>query len=900
MKRFATIQAMFLVGAVLLQISIAAAQDEPTSSTEAAAIDESAAPFTPPVLLRTVEATYPPEAVEQQIEAEVILEIDIDATGQVEGVVVAVPAEPAGLGFDEAAVEAASQFEFTPAKEGDTPVPARITYRYRFTLDGVVAPEEESAESDPPAQTGPPEQPVEPAEPVLSFRGELVERGTRLPIVGETVTVFRGDGEEAVGFEATTDENGEFLFYDLAPGFWRLLAEPEGYFPLRIEEEITAQVLTEARYFLEKGDYNPYDVLVEGQQTRREVNRTSLAIEEVEKIPGAAGDVLAVVKNLPGVARTGPLSGNIIVRGSSPEDTEVFVDEVNVPIIYHFGGTRSVIPLGMLDQIDFYPGNFSTRYGRATGGIVDVRLKRLNPEKVGGYLDVNLFDSGAYIEAPLGDKAAIAVAGRRSYVDTFLDLLVPDDAGVNLVTAPRYYDYQLLLNLRPSSAHEISAFVFGSDDELRLLFDNPANFNPEIRANDASTSTRFYRTVLKYEFAPNEMVTNTFRATSGRNWIYFGLGEQLFLDIESYTAQLRDVLTLKFNDALTLLGGVDYLFNRADVSIKFPQASKEGEQGGRPDLDTLRFTESSEDFQSIAGFFEVQATLWDRLLIIPGIRADYFSQVDQTSFAPRLTLRYQLNDQWTLKGGIGRFFQEPSFDETDDVFGNPQLGLESAWHYSAGVEYRPLPHLTLDITGFYKDLDDLVSRTSETSNEDGEIVPLNFDNRGEGRVYGLEVLFRHDLSNNFTGWLSYTLSRAERKDGGADDYRLFDFDQTHILTLLGTYYLPRNWSIGMRWRLVSGNPYTPRGGSVYVVDDGIYEAFLGEPNSERLPPFHQLDLRIDKRWVFENWMFTAYLDLQNVYNRANPVGRTYNYDSSETGVQQSLPLIPIIGIKGEF
>ena len=118
--------------------------------------------------------------------------------------------------------------------------------------------------------------------------------------------------------------------------------------------------------------------------------------------------------------------------------------------------------------------------------------------------------------------------------------------------------------------------------------------------------------------------------------------------------------------------------------------------------------------------------------------------------------------------------------------------------------------------------------------------------------------------------------------------------------MLGTYNLPRNWSLGFRWRLVSGNPSTPRDGAVYVVDDGTYAPVPGERNSERMPPFHQLDLRVDKRWILDNWMLTAYLDLQNVYNRANPVGYSYNFDSTERRTSQSLPIIPIIGLKGEF
>jgi hypothetical protein len=715
------------------------------------------------------------------------------------------------------------------------------------------------------------------------------------------VTVFRGKGDDQFGFEATTAEEGDFVFYDLAEGEWKVGAEPAGYFPLRTREEVTAGSRTEARYYLEKGDYNPYDVLVEGVETRKDVSRTTLAVEQVEKIPGTAGDVLKVVQNFPGVARSSPVSGDIIVRGSSPEDTEVFVDGVGVPIIYHFGGARSVIPTGMLDRIDFFPGNFSVEYGRATGGVVDVGLKDLRPEKVGGYVDVNLFDSGAYLEVPIGDKAAVAVAGRRSYIDTFLGAVVPDDAPVNLITAPRYYDYQLLGSYRPARGHELRAFVFGSDDKLEVLFDNPADLNPQLEANDATTSTRFYRTLIEYDFRPNEKFSNELKLSGGRNWIYFGLGDQLFLDINSYSGQVRDTMRVALSDDFAIKGGVDYLLTRAATSIKLPSPTKEGESGGGLDLDRVLFAERPEqDFHSAAAFVEFEARFLDRLLVTPGLRLDYFSQVDEIAVSPRANARLKVHDQWTLKGGVGLFYQEPFFDETDETFGNPDLGLESAVHSSFGVEYRPLPHLTIDVTGFYKRLDQLVSRTDETVVRDGEVVPLNFVNGGVGRVYGMEVLLRHDLSNNFTGWLGYTLSRSERKDFGSDDYRLFDTDQTHILTVLGTYNLPRNWSLGFRWRLVSGNPSTPREGAVFVVDDGTYAPVPGAQNSERMPPFHQLDLRVDKRWIFDNWMLTAYLDIQNVYNRANPVGYSYNFDSTERRTSQSLPIIPIIGLKGEF
>jgi outer membrane receptor for ferrienterochelin and colicin len=221
-------------------------------------------------------------------------------------------------------------------------------------------------------------------------------------------------------------------------------------------------------------------------------------------------------------------------------------------------------------------------------------------------------------------------------------------------------------------------------------------------------------------------------------------------------------------------------------------------------------------------------------------------------------------------------------------------------HYSGGFEYTPRPYLNLGVTGFYKSLYDLVSPTDALTTRDGQTVPLNYTNGAVGRVIGLEISAKHELMNNLFAWVSYTLSKSERKDPGASKYRLFDHDQTHILTVTGSYRLPKNWEIGTRFRYVTGKLYTPVSGSVYDADTDAYSSISGRVNSARVDAFHQLDIRIDKRWIYKSWMLNAYLDIQNVYNRANVTDMGYNYDYSKKSPQVGLPLIPVIGLRGEF
>jgi TonB family protein len=850
-----------------------------------------------PVQTRFVEAEYPPQAREQGIEAEVILLLDIDEQGKITAVGIAEPAEPPDIGFDEAALVAAQSFEFEPAEMDGKPIAVQITYRYRFTLTPATA-------TPPPApdQTVIPPAPPPPARsrpPTVNLAGQLLERGTRDPLVGVTITVFRDDVDPPVGFEATSNASGQFEFYDLSPGEWKILVEPPGYYPYRTSEQIATGERVDVTYHVERGSYNPYDVTITAKRPRKEVSRTVIAAEEIDKIPGGAGDPLTVVQNFAGVARTAS-PALLVVRGSAPEDTRVFVDGIGVPIIFHFGGLKSVIPVGVLQSIEFYPGNFSPIYGRAIGGIIDVRVKDLTPNKLGGYADVSILDTGVYLETPVGDKAAVAIAGRRSYIDGILSLAIPDSAGVTLRTAPRYYDVQLLANYRPKRTHNLRFFGFGSDDRLRLLFDNPADLDPALEGNDISNVTTFYRGLLQHRYVPGTGFENDLRVSAGYETVRLSAG-QLGFDIALTSAQLRNLSRIRLSDRVTLVAGTDVSMGVADVFVKLPRPPKEGAPTTDVDLSEIVTTTSEGDrLWAAAAFVEAEVKAGPGLLVLPGLRLDYFGLTGQTVLQPRLTARWQVTEPATLKGGVGLFVQEPQLDETDEVFGNPDLMAERAIHYSVGAEYKPAPWLTLDATAFYKDMSELVSPTDAVVMDGSTARLLLYDNGGTGTVYGLELQARHDLAHNLTGWLAYTLSRARRTDSGSAQSRLFDFDQPHILTVVANYRLPRNWLVGGRLRLVSGSPNTPVIASVFNSSTDQYDPVFGPVNSGRNRTFHQLDLRVDKRWIYQGWILNAYLDIQNTYNRANAEGVAYNFDYSDSEALPSIPILTIIGLRAEF
>ena len=336
--------------------------------------------------------------------------------------------------------------------------------------------------------------------------------------------------------------------------------------------------------------------------------------------------------------------------------------------------------------------------------------------------------------------------------------------------------------------------------------------------------------------------------------------------------------------------------------MRFPRPPKEGEPPQNISIEDPVTANIEGQYEWLpAVFVEGELKPVEDLLVLPGLRVDRFTRTGETSVQPRLTARWQIDGgPFTLKAGAGLFVQEPDFEETSEEFGNPDLITEKALHYSAGVEYKPRPWLTLDVTGFYKDMRDLVSPTDAVVEEGDGVRPLIYDNQGSGQVYGMELVARHEFNNNLAGWIAYTLSRAKRRDSGADEDRLFDFDQTHIFTAIASYVLPRNWQVGVRMRIVSGNPRTPVIGSVFNAGTDQYDPIYGRVNSTRNPLFHQFDLRLDKRWIYQSWMLNAYVDIQNVYDSANPEGLRYNYDYSESQSNQGMPIVTILGLRAEF
>jgi hypothetical protein len=149
----------------------------------------------------------------------------------------------------------------------------------------------------------------------------------------------------------------------------------------------------------------------------------------------------------------------------------------------------------------------------------------------------------------------------------------------------------------------------------------------------------------------------------------------------------------------------------------------------------------------------------------------------------------------------------------------------------------------------------------------------------------------------FFGWVSYSILRSERKDAPGLAWRLFDYDQSHVFTALGSYDLGKGFEIGLRFRFATGYPRTPVLGAYYDAQTNTYQPIFGEHNSLRIPSFASLDARFAKHFKINRMDGEVYLDVQNVTDHSDPEEIVYNTNYTQRGYITGFPILPVIGAR---
>ena len=625
----------------------------------------------------------------------------------------------------------------------------------------------------------------------------------------------------------------------------------------------------------------------------RDVTKRTVENKVVQRMPGTRGDALRAIEIMPGVARTSLGQGDPILRGAAAGESQVFLDGIPVPFMFHFGGLTSFMSSRLVEKLDVYPGNFSPRYGRAVGGVIDITARDPATDRLHAVLDLSLIDSSAFVEAPLTKDFGFAAAVRRSNIDFVFENFVPDDT-YNVVAAPTYFDYQALASYRINSATKLRLLGYGSRDALELFFSDANDEDPGL-AGSIKGKIEFHRVGLELSSHGADGVSAFANVTAGRIGLlqHIGEAEQRFDATELYG---RAEASFELHRSLRLTAGGDFFCWFLAGKYHGPQpGSAEGDPTDGDPLAAQRSITVQDDNVVVpqpAAYLELGWRPVPSLLVSPGMRLDYYGEIKEASFDPRVSARFEVTRSTAVKGGIGYYSQPPQSWQSIPGIGNPDLKPFRALQTSFGVEQKLGDDAKVTAEGFYKRVEDIVIGTENRA------AP-QFVNEGQGRIFGGELSGEAHWRSEGFAYLAYTLSRSERRREGGD-WRLFDSDQTHVLTLAANQGLGHGWDVGLRFRVVSGNPTTPITGATYDVRTGVYLPTYGATNSQRDPTFHQLDARVEKEWLIGPAKLAAYLDVQNVYMAENAEGHRYSFDYRKREALSGLSLFPNLGLRGEL
>jgi outer membrane receptor protein involved in Fe transport len=715
--------------------------------------------------------------------------------------------------------------------------------------------------------------------------GRVVDAVTAAPIAGATVY---GDAPEA---SVTTGDG--FALPGEPPAVTVLAA---GY-AARIVDVAELGAEAAAPLVIDLAPEGPAGEVIEvaGGRVATTPGTTTLERAEITRVPGARGDVLSAVKNLPGIANNGaltPFSAGLIIRGASPEDSRILVDGFEIPVLYHFLGVQSVLPSEMIDDIEYLPGTFGVAHGRASGGIVSV-TSRSGATEHRGFAELSFINAGGLIEGPIGKRGSYAVAGRRSVIDAILPFAIPDDAGLSFTAYPAYYDYQGAISYAPRDRWTLRGFVFGSNDHVELLDENDNAADP-LMAGGVTNTTSFTRAIASATYRrPGLAATAAVSAYTDTNHVTIGPARYLRLDRDGIAG--RAEATWDPTARLRLTAGAEADLTRTRFDMVFVRPPAEGEAAD-PNFtaDAPLVARGEETAPDLGAWTAATVFPTPRVELSAGVRVDAFLRNDREVVQPRGHAIWRIADGSAVRAAAGLYTRPPEYlDEglQDD------LAPERAWQTSAGAEQRLAPGLTIKATAFYNRLSDLL--VPSAARRDPSSASAGYANTGAGTSYGAELMLELRRADVF-GWIAYTASRAERRDEPMAAARRFDYDQTHNLIVLGSWKLGERWQLGGRFQLTTGKPYTPVTGATYLAELDLYEPAFGAINSRRVEVQHQLDVRVDRIWTFSGWKLAAYLDVSNVYINAPAIDYQYNFDYSARTAVRTLPILPSFGVRGEF
>lgn len=698
----------------------------------------------------------------------------------------------------------------------------------------------------------------------------------------------------------------EFSYVGFKPEQREITLDKNLTITVSLSEE--AKQLKEVVITVEKRDANVEQV---------EMSSTKLEIEEIKKMPAFMGevDVVKSIQLLPGVTTVGEGASGFNVRGGAIDQNLILMDNAPVYSSSHLFGFFSVFNSDALEDVKLYKGSIPAPYGGRISSVLDVHQKSADMNKFHASGGLGVVSSRLTIEAPIvKNKLSLIVGGRRSYADIFLK--ASPDSAINS-TAAYFYDLNGKLAYKVNENNKITLSGYHGVDVLNFqdLFgfkwgNTLASLNWVHTIND-STFIKTYGSYSRYnyqlEFSPifvwTSIIDNMdlgveFHKDLGKHDIRIGFKEKLYAFqpaiLEEHPDATEDFAFPTFSiDRENALETGIYIGDEIKFSDKFSMMA-----GVR----YSQFTNfgPGETYVYEEGQPKNANTLYDTTTYAKNeVQASY------GGFEPRFGMRFKLNESSSVKAGYNRMRQYLHLISNStsglpidvwkmtDEYIKPLIGDQVAAGY-----FKNFKNDTIEFSAevYYKWMTNVVDYKNGAElllNENVETELLT----GTGRAYGIELMLKKSLGD-LTGWISYTLSRTERKVAESEfqeeivnegNWYPSNYDKTHDLTLVLSYEITKRLSVSSNFTYSTGRAITYPD-SKFQYDNKSW-AYYPTRNQDRLSPYNRLDLSVtlkgkenpEKKFHSE-WVLSVY----NVYARRNPFALifTENEETGETEAQR--------------
>jgi hypothetical protein len=539
--------------------------------------------------------------------------------------------------------------------------------------------------------------------------------------------------------------------------------------------------------------------------------------------------------------------------------------------------------------------------------VLDIRLREGNRTRHAFETDVNFAGASIVGEGPLGGRGSWMASARRSFVDLFAN-----SAGIKSVPEMAAYTFKVAYDL--GQRHKLWAVSIGGADRIDFNMDDDDPDEPDFIGVQQRGARAVVGLAWQHLLWPRAFGTLSLSA-SGANYQIDMRDRQLPGDTlvlrdhssESATTMQYD-LSWQASNAWALRAGASVKALGRDLDLAQPRGV-DTPYSVRPREETPGLTLNFSATSTIsAAYVQASGQVLPRTTLTGGMRLERFDALsDPGAVGPRGAIEVRVSPPVRVGVSAGRYHQHPELVSVVALPQNANLAPIESDHVVGSVKYEPQPGLLMSAEIYrkwyrsypvslqYPQLT-LANHGSEFNTSDLLLLPMS--SAGKGRSRGLEFFLKKRFDRGLYGQVAYSWSQSEQA-ALEGVFRRGSFDTPHVFTVVGGYQLGERWELSGRLTIADGRPYTPPL-LPESVDQNRLVYDVARFNAERLPAFHRLDVRIDRKFRLLGRNTSLFAEMQNLYNHRSVVEYSWNQKTKQLHAEKQLGLLPVVGINVEF